>query len=154
MTRDLLDELATRNPVPNDPPLLPLAVILARVEDSTDPQRSAPARRAADPRRIAQLGLALASVLVVCGVVAVLLTTAGRHVEHRQTPTPARRSSPEPTGGLDVFRRAQTAKDKTLFSVIRQTEQRSGLGAHFADSWVDGVIPSQTRYLQNDFRRP
>ena len=144
MTDDLMEQLASRNPVPDDLPALPLDSILARVGRlPASVPRDRPHRRV-KPRSMSGVAVACLSVLVVAGVSVVLLSADHRSNQRSaQGPTQA-----GPVVDLRVFERPQTARDRTLFSVARQAARRAHDGARFADDWLDGVIPSQTRYVR------
>jgi hypothetical protein len=143
MTDQLLEQLASHDPVSRDLPAIPLHLILAQVDGV--PQQASDDRpgRGIRPRRILTVGLASLSVLVVIAVIVVVL-----NADHSSTRSPANPRLAHPVVDLNVFRRPQTAKDQTLFSSTRRAARRDRLGAGFANDWLAGVIPSQTRFVR------
>jgi hypothetical protein len=77
---------------------------------------------------------------------------------HHRTPEPLTATGTQQAGAdqslaqlaasqFSVFRRAQTAKDRTLPAAVRSAVRLGGLGPGFR-SVLDGVVPSLTRYTQ------
>ena len=143
MTDDLLEQLAAGDPVPEDLPALPLHEVLSRIDRAPTPERVRERWREPKRRSIALFALAGLSAAIVVAVVIVILSA-----NHHRTESTTAPGATQGVVNLDVFERAQTPKDRTLFSVTRQVARRDHLAVNFANVWLGGVIPSQTRYVR------
>jgi hypothetical protein len=161
MRNDVIELLRDRNPVPIEPPAIPIERVLAQLdktarlaaEDPHKPPMRALRRERSAPGRAHKLaaGLPVAlSIIVALSVAAVLLIATG-HQHATSSSGKVAASSPHlpPLAQqLAVFRRPQTAKDRSLPAVLRKAERLAGLNGPLARSMLDNVIPSLTRYIE------
>ena len=149
MRDDLIEQLRQENPVPQDLPMLPIETVLSRIDaEPAAPRRGSPgwprgARRAARGIPV------VLSVIVALVVAAVVITTGGR--SSRSGPShgaqPTQTIAQFAASQFAVFSRPQTAKDRSLPTVLQRAVKLGGLGPGFK-SILQGAIPSLTRYSQ------
>lgn len=130
-----------------DPPV----ELLERVRRASSPP---PPRR---PRRwprlpMGTLAVATSTAFVLAVAIGALVLIRRPTAKHRTAtvthqPSLDRSLARLAASQFDVFRRPQTAKDRSLAAALRSASRLGGLGPGF-DSVLNGVVPSLTRYTQ------
>lgn len=100
-------------------------------------------------RRIRSIGsrVALGGSVLVAVAVAVIVLAVGRH-PHSPAGLTGAGSRGASGSGLAVFRRPQTAGDRTMTAVVYRAARLGGLPQSFASQALAGAISGTTRYLQ------
>ena len=131
--------------------LYPPVELLERVRRASSPP---PPRR---PRRwprlpMGTLAVATSTAFVLAVAIGALVLIRRPTAKHRTAtvthqPSLDRSLARLAASQFDVFRRPQTAKDRSLAAALRSASRLGGLGPGF-DSVLNGVVPSLTRYTQ------